>query len=318
MNTKYLHFENDNSVMVSINGVNVTRSIGFDNKYINIANHSPSIIISVNPCSTINNQLLSFTERIDFNKTNDNNLIKVIPFRNNHYELKFDKIKAPISSRNEIVADEYFGKLNIVVSNNSIGNILIYENSKLKKQLTTLAVLDANIKQKDDKLIILCSLKNGQYYAGILNIDSLEILFEKEVDSIEENSDEIKTLTKVNDFAKHGIVKSYNLKNGQTDEYNIYLNGEANRTNNNLLIPYAFLEAIKIKNFNLSKSYLSNGFDNISKEHFENYFGDIKNVYLDSYNLDSYVIPYVVETNKGFDYYDFSIDNGKIIDISKL
>ena len=85
-----------------------------------------------------------------------------------------------------------------------------------------------------------------------------------------------------------------------------------------MLIPYAFLEAIKIKNFNLSKSYLSNGFDNISKEHFENYFGDIKNVYLDSYNLDSYVIPYVVETNKGFDYYDFSIDNGKIIDINKL
>lgn len=317
MDIKYLHFENDSNVIISINGINVTNLNVYDNKFIDIAYHSNTAVISVNPCSTTKNQLLCYTERIDFSK-NNKSLIKVIPFRNNHYELKFEKIKAPISSRNEIIKDEYFGKLNITISNNSIGNILIYENSKLKKQLTTNKIVDADIKQRDDKLIIFCSLENEQYFASILNINNLETLFESITDSIEENDDKIKTLTKLNDFAKHGKVKSYNLKSGNIEEYNIYLNEEPNKTNNNLLIPYAFLEGIKIKNFNLAKSYLSNNFDNISKEHFENYFGDIQNIYLDSYNLNSYVIPYVVETNNGFDFYDFSIDNGKIIDINKL
>ena len=166
-------------------------------------------------------------------------------------------------------------------------------------------------------LIIKCLLENGNYYIAILNIENLDLLKEVTCNSFEENKNEIKCLTKLNDLAKHAKILTFNYQTANEEIYNVYLNQEPIKTNCYYLIPYAFLEAIKIKNYNLARFYLGANLNNVSDTHLQQYFGEIEDIFLDSYNLENFKIPYVLKNNTGFENVDFIVENNKITEIIK-
>lgn len=313
----YLHIANDFDSCVMLNNNIVINNDNVDKNTISLATNKEELYFSYTPYSNKNITYLPYAEKLKLSNINQANHIKIIPFRNNHFEIYFEKIEAPNIKPSNIIVEEYFGKLNIVVLNNSSGNILFYENNKLKKQLTCKLVTTAEITQIQNKIIVKCLLEKNNYYIAILNIDNLEILKEVVCDSYEENKNEIKCLTKLNDLAKHAKISSFNYQNGSEEEYNVYLNGSPTKTNSYLLIPYAFLEAIKVKNYNLARTYLCDNLSSVTNAHLNEYFGIIEEIYLDSYNIENFKIPYVIKNSNGFENVDFIVENNKILEIIK-
>jgi len=313
----YLHIANNFNNSVSINNNIVISLNDNDKNTISLATSRKELFFCYTPYSTSNKTYLPYAEKVCLFENNTNNHIKIIPFRNNHFEVYFDKIEAPNIKPSNIIVEEYFGKLNIAILNNSCGNILFYENNKLKKQLTCDSIITAEINQLQNKLTIKCLLEKNNYYIAILNIDNLELLKEIICDSYEANKTEIKFLTKLNDLAKHARIVSFNYQTEEEDSYNVYLNEEPTKTNSYLLIPYAFLEAIKVKNYNLARFYLGPNLSSVGDSHLENYFGNLQEIYLDSYNIENFKIPYVIKNNSGFENVDFIVENNKIIEIIK-
>ena len=313
----YLHIANNKTCNVSFDSNVAINNIYKDKNTTTIKTNKKELYCYITPFSSKNKTYLPYAEKINLEEINRTNHIKIIPFRNNHFELRFSLLEAPNLNPADIIAEEYFGKLNIVILNNSCGNILFYENSKLKKQLTCDSVITAEINQIQNKIIIKCLLNENSYYIAILNIENLEVLKELNCNSFEENKNEIKCLTKLNDFAKHALISSFNYLDEKEDFYNVYLNEKPATTDCQLLIPYAFLDAIKVRNYNLARYYLFSNLNNVSDSHLESFFGKIKNIYLDSYNLETFKIPYVVENTDGFENVDFIIENNKIKEIIK-
>ena len=314
---KYLHIANNFKSIVSINNNIVININSEDNNYTTIQTNNDNLYISYTPYSTSKGSYLPYAEKLNLSNISLNNNLKVIPFRNNHFEIYFNNLEVPNISPSEIISEEYFGKINIVILNNSSGNILFYENNKLKKQLTTYKITSAEISQIKNKITIKCLTQNDTYYIAILNIENLEILQEILCDSFEENNNEIKTLTRLNDFAFHGKINSFNFENGIVDDYIVYINGKPETTDSFLLIPYAFLDAIKVGNYNLARTYLSHNLSTASDSHLESYFGKIEEIFLDSYNLENFKIPYVIKNEIGFEFVDFIVEENKIIEILK-
>lgn len=317
-NLIFLHFTSPVACSLSINGEFVKNSDKLNNRYISIATLKKTIYFTYQPISS-NKTYLPFTQMLKISNNNvhsQSSYVQVIPFKNNHYEIALTPALSATNTISNVVFEEYFGKLNVVLLNNNSGNIFVYESNKLKKQLVTENIQDAIITQKQNVLVIKCSLENG-FYLALLNVDTLEVILEHECDHIEDSDTEIKAMIKLYDIAKQAEVHTYNYETSKIDNYKVYLKESAIITKDKHLIPLAFLQAIKCDNLELARTYLSNELANAPEEFFADYFGSIQSIYFDRYNLDTADVYYTVLANDEYFKYEFTIDSGKIIEIHK-
>lgn len=118
---------------------------------------------------------------------------------------------------------------------------------------------------------------------------------------IKEN-DIICVIDEKNDFAKHATKKEYKFENGEfvivANEL-LYARSEPQKTIKPKIIPMAFFEAVKEKNFALAKEYLSPNLQSrVSNEILEEYFGEFDKIKPYNFQIDKGYFVSVVNGEK--------------------
>ena len=104
--------------------------------------------------------------------------------------------------------------------------------------------------------------------------DKYEILDDAVINSIEYTKDKITIHQPIFDMAKHGRLIEYDLLNTNSRKASLtYNDKKPTIITNKHLVPYAFFEAVKIKNFKLARLYLTPSLSNaLTDNHIEEYF----------------------------------------------
>ena len=316
-----IHILSSDAGNIYINGKFVGLLDNLDNFSIDLKVYSKTLVITKEPISNEKKLLLPYTVKISFesNIKSDSELLEIVPYKNNEYEILLKACDVKHYKPLTKIFDEEIDGFNVVVVNDGNSYINIYKNGILKWSDATMEINNITCEHKNNKIIIKGITLNANYYLIVLN-ENFEVLFNGEAEKIEQDDYQIKLLKKINDIAKHAIVKTINYTDEQpVEDYYVYLKPDAVITDNTKLIPYAFLEAVKVKNYSLAKQYLSAELNLKTKnEHLENYFQNLKNIYYNSYNNNNYVINYTILCDNNYKSYDFTVFNNKIEDIEEV
>ncbi len=121
------------------------------------------------------------------------------------------------------------------------------------------------------------------------------------------------------DMAKSGKVVKINFSKPYLfAEKDIYINNKPKLITNEKLIPYAFLESVKSKNYKLARHYISKNMqEKLTDNILSDFFGDILSICQDTYNDKICVIQQENDVFIAKDY-SFEVKNGKINNIMQL
>ena len=117
----------------------------------------------------------------------------------------------------------------------------------------------------------------------------------------------------INDIAKHIVFESFEIENDQIVQKSFsskLVSQEQNLVKNPKIIPIAFLESIKYRDFDLAKKYLSETLKQSSNDALSNFFGDISKII----PLENSVVGII--SNGMFKSFLFNIENGLITEIA--
>ena len=300
---KYIHIKSNEKALVSING----------NKTYHVSKSTPlDIITKKNFYVTImptKDEFLPYSFSIADINQNDN--ILKVPYYNNHLDIYFTPT-IKLSDNNEIILlDKKIGNHYIKLFTTTYTYINITNGSyNLTKKIPHFTTCNDVLEKH---LIINGKLKNNNLYYFIFDLENNKVVLDDEFEIVEREKEKLKLMKNTQNIANHGIVYDYDIKTGIIDNYSIYLNNNPAKTNIDKAIPYAFIEAIKLEDYNLAKSYLQDTF--VSNEHLKSYFGEIKEIFKNPY---SKLNNYTILNNKGFKSYNFDIKDSKIIDIEEV
>lgn len=185
-----------------------------------------------------------------------------------------------------------------------------FETDKIKKSFELQISFDTYSIDTSTNLILL-KLSGKEEYLWVFNIETtdLRVLSGSKIEKI---NSEIFVSKTINSICKHDLYEVYELKDG-----NLIKNSEKLKSNflensikNPNVIPYAFLEAVKLNDFDLARSYLT---DSLSKsatnEHLKSYFKNIQKILPLKETLLGTI------SSEGFYVYTFVIKNGRIEEI---
>lgn len=118
------------------------------------------------------------------------------------------------------------------------------------------------------KTFIVCIIK---YKNKTYSLTTLE-----EVELLEENDGKIFTLKRANDIQGHAFTKRYTFSPTLGVETSlVYGEEEPSAVNKKEIVPYAFFDAIKCKNFDVARSLLTEELSlKLSDKHLEKFFGE--------------------------------------------
>ena len=314
-----IHIKSPDAGNIYVNGKFVGFIDNIDTFFIDLKVYCNTLVITKEPESFQKKLLLPYTVKLNFTngKINcDSDFVKVVPyiFAETDVILKECEVKSykPV----EKIYDNVFGDTNIVVVNDGSSYINIYEN-EVSKFSYSLPELTKVMCEKETFLKLKGISANNKYYILILD-NNYNVIFNDEADKIEESDTEIKILQKINDIAKHARVTVINLTDATKNNYYVYLNSDALTVNNNKIIPYAFMEAVKVNNYNLARTYLDDNLKHQTDDaHLKAFFTNLKNIYYNNYNINENLINYTVEFENTFKSLNFSILNNKIIEIEE-
>lgn len=144
-------------------------------------------------------------------------------------------------------------------------------------------VVEMDTKSSDGNILIYFRTQNLKYIVSHILYENNKYLLQEmqEVDLLEETENTITTYKNLHDFAKHGEITTYDFNGtfSKTKEL-AYNNQTAKKTKIKEIVPFAFFEALKNKNFKLARSYLSNALSNkISNNHLKKFFGNFDKPY---------------------------------------
>ena len=162
--------------------------------------------------------------------------------------------------------------------------------------------------------------ESGKNYALIIDTASYSVKTELIANKIEINGNLITTLNNCHDMARHAQVKKYKVEEAEKpfEEYVVYTEGSAVKTSTKELIPYAFFEAVQVKNFNLAREYLNWELkQELDDVHLNEFFGAFGDITYDKYSSDgeNNVALIYGEKNKVAKIYRIIINNNLIENI---
>lgn len=299
---QYIHIKSKSNCIVSLNGT----------KAYTITPEKPLDLFVKSNCYVSllpnNNEFLPCTISLSDIKQNEN--IKTInhPY---HTEIYFTPTYKMSSQDTTTLVDKKLNDTYIKIENS---NCTFLNITKSNQQLTrTLPLFQTCKCDYDTNIFIYGLLKNNETYVIIYDPNNTKILFEDTVEIIENEKDVIRFLKNTHNAAHHGIVYEYDKKLRQIDKYSIYIDNTPHRTDIKEVIPYAFLESIKLKDFNLARSYLYDTF--VTNENLESYFDSIEEIYLNPYSSD---LEYTISSNNNCHTYRFELIDNKIKDIEQI
>lgn len=180
-------------------------------------------------------------------------------------------------------------------------------NARANKEKILIWVENLNKKNS----IAQISLKNGKF----------ELTRLENVDILEENDKVIKTLRNLHTVFHHGIVGEYG--SNLVGKYKLAkMDDKIFSQIDEKLVPYYFLDAVRVKDFDLAKSFLSPALSNVlDNNHLEKFFGDFKNF---GQNLGEKIFPediaifYEENDIQVAKLFHFELKDGKIENIAEL
>ncbi len=140
----------------------------------------------------------------------------------------------------------------------------------------------------------------------------------KNVDIISEKQNKVTTIKNLCDFGHHAIKTTYNLKDMTFSQQLTSTNSPQVATRLEL-IPYAFIDAIKVKNFDLARKYLASELSNkLDDDHLSTFFGDFVECFQNIKNDASFnkiSLFYGKNQVQNAKIYHFEFDGNKIVNI---
>ena len=132
----------------------------------------------------------------------------------------------------------------------------------------------------DNKFVYLFAKSENKDYLLLFNKKNNNI-YEFCAENIEIKENKLIINQIKNNFAKHAITLEYELSENfkELSRKLYYTENKPKITNNPKIIPYAFLEAVEIEDYNLARTYLSKKLnEKIDNKHLKAYFGEINRV----------------------------------------
>lgn len=288
MKKVYIHFKSNVLFALEINGeyVNTTKNI---NQSIDIlSNENSMIFVRFTPISN-STTFLPYSQCIEIingNIKNSSNNIEIIEFSNKHFLINLKAI--PISSFNHSLITKTFDKIYICVNQSYPTIISAYFNNILKNTVT-LANQSCNtiITQKNNCIVIKSLLINGSFEICVLDKNSLSTLYQSTCETIEEESELIKILTRQNNNSNYALITNYDTINQKQTYETILLSKSKKRKESKEIIGYNFLLAIQNKDFKIIESLCISAIsEKLTSEMINNIFGNISNIYYDPFADD--------------------------------
>ncbi len=241
-----------------------------------------------------------------------NNIVK-IPYVQNHTEVIYTPSQILLNEVDMVLLEKRVGNIYIKITKNEKTHLSVISQATEILNRIIPNIISVNTEASTYFKVSATTEKNTQYVL-LLNPANSTVLLEGEFNKIEEDSKLIKFLVFINDIAKHGIVYVFDKKTLKIDNYTIYKNNSPITTEVVELIPMAFLESIKSKDFNLAKYYLKENL--VTNEHLNSYFGTINNIYYNSYYKGEGInYTLLSDTYKSYTFY---VSNNKISDIEEV
>lgn len=216
------------------------------------------------------------------------------------------------------------GDVTIFYSRGSTGLVKIENNSDILQFQFSKGINTLDAKASKNTIFIWAENDNKKYSIAIVSKDNnqFELKRLENVDLLEIDSNYIKTFRNLHTAIGHGIVGEYPIKTLVGKYKLVKTENKPTFCSDEKLIPYYFLDAIKVKDFALARSYLSQSLSsNLDDIHLESFFD---NFYDFGQNLGENIFPEDValfyEQNgiKIAKIYHFSIEKGKIADITEV
>jgi len=139
-------------------------------------------------------------------------------------------------------------------------------------------ITSLDTKTSGDYLFVYARTQNEKHIVSVIKYsnDQYKLIIHEEVDKLEKTNETILTYKNLHDFAGHGIVSTYNFSPEFSFEKNLAYDGSSPEIQSNKeLIPYAFFELIKLKNYKLARSYMSSELSStITNKNLQKYFGE--------------------------------------------
>lgn len=245
--------------------------------------------------------------------------IKVTRYPNSHTEI----LISPFTLSNTQILDTQ--KVAIQGSKDSINISITHASTSLVlKNGDDIFTAELPFPAKISKAIKI----NGDYHILLTNLNEKKDIYCKisgkkiEYKDIKDMSEKNKTITLVcpyNDMAKSAKCVTLTFcQSPSIEEKDVYIDNNPKLITDTRLVPYAFLEALQRKNFNLMNHYLGENIKSkLTSSQIESFFGDFCKIEQDVYN-DKLCLIY--DKNEYFEAkdYDFEVVNGKITNINEV
>ena len=171
-----------------------------------------------------------------------------------------------------------------------------------------------------NNFIVVLYKNETSYYSLIFNISELIILeYEKIANKfeLEKQTSTIKVLTKHNSFYKTGLVTKYSLNNvfEEVEHYFVKM-GTLNNNLNVNLIPFAFMQCVMLKDYNLAKNFLCAELQSkLNSNTLSTYFANLEDFEKCKYDLDCNTLFVKYKGEANYKPLKFVMQNNKILDI---
>lgn len=318
MKENFIHYLSAEPCQISINGKNIGVIDNINNFELDVITKTENVFVTYNPVSSKDN-LLPYTYLLqtkDAPKT-ENEFIKVIPFPDNHYDVIMNPFYYYQITNSEVILNTNLDKFFVSIINDTMSKITVFSGASIVFTLNIPKLREAKAELKKDYIIVEGVISDETYYLLVIDTTNFQVLHNDISHSIENASEYIQSLKKLNNISHHAVVTKIDYTGKSKENFYVYEKDNATNPTNTLLIPKAFLECISIEDEKGAKSYLCDTYANTQIIQFKNYFGDIREVYLNRHTVKQNKVNYTILSDR-YRNYNFIIENDKIIEIEEI
>ena len=312
-----LHFLSKVACSIFINGNNVGVIDNDKTFFIDIISYNDSLIVAADPLNQNTNYISNCfrLSKLDNNLFASSKFVTVVPYPESNYDIILDFAKENNSSPLLNVYNQNLNGYNVMVTNSNNSIISIFKGTENLFSTKTELLSNISCEYKNGLLNFNANTQENEFLLVFDTTNNTSLICDSFL-KVEKFETEIKTLKPLNDFFKHGIVKTLNRETKQFSNYTVFINN-TNFNITNTLIPYAFLECVKACDYSKAKSYLDNSLGNITNSKLETYFNEIKNIYYNYYFFEPNQTNCTIETSTGYKNYTFTLLKDKICEIEE-
>lgn len=318
MKENFIHFLSEQPCGVSINGKNVGFIDNQNNLDINIITNTANVFVTYNPVLE-STTAIPYTFVLDCSDTPKSSCeyINIVPFPSNHYDVIMKPFYYYEIKKSETILNENIGNYFVSITSENTSTITIFSGNSVVLKLNTARLISAKCEINNETMIIEGVIDSDTYYLLVINVSDFSILHNDISHSIETTPQYVQTLKKLHNITNHAVVCKVDYTTKESDVFYVYENEYVSMPNNIMLIPYAFLECVKVHDVTGAKQFLSDKYCHTELIQFANYFGDFENVYLNRHDFRQNKLNYTIFANS-YKNYNFILDNGKIVDIEEV